>query len=359
MLHAPFYDPLRTYEENYIDGPFNGFVDGEALESAGEPRFEFLGIKIHYPFGIPAGPLLNSTYVTAAFKKGFDVPVYKTVRSGEFPCHPFPNVLSVKIDGDLTLEKAKKPLRAEQDYAEPLSITNSFGVPSRPSEIWQSDAKKAVESAGPGQAMVMSFMGTVRDGQTPEEFAADFAHTAQLCLVTGAKIYEINLSCPNIGNEGLVCYNLDMTERVCAAVREKLHDKPLILKVGYYSDDAEIEQLAIIAQKYAHAISSINTIAAPIVDKDGTQALPGSALRLKSGVCGASIKWAGLEMTQRLVSARKKIKGNFAVVGVGGVTTPVDFKEYRDAGADMVMSATGAMWNPYLAKEIRDAYPDA
>ena len=38
---------------------------------------------------------------------------------------------------------------------------------------------------------------------------------------------------------------------------------------------------------------------------------------------------------------------------------PADFKEYRDAGADIVMTATGAMWNGYLAQEIKAAYPDA
>jgi len=49
----------------------------------------------------------------------------------------------------------------------------------------------------------------------------------------------------------------------------------------------------------------------------------------------------------------------YEIIGCGGVTVPADFKEYRDAGANVVMSATGAMWNPYLAKEIREAYPDA
>ena len=34
-------------------------------------------------------------------------------------------------------------------------------------------------------------------------------------------------------------------------------------------------------------------------------------------------------------------------------------KLLADAGADVVMSATGAMWNPYLAKEIKEAYPNA
>lgn len=358
MLRTPFYDPMKTYEENYVEGPFNGFADGVEV-AAGEPRFDFLGIKINYPLGIPAGPLLNSKYVGAAFRKGFDVPVYKTARANEFPCHPFPNVLSVNIDGDLTLEKAKQPLIADTEYTEPLSITNSFGVPSRPPQIWQDDAKKAVGTAGAGQVMVMSFMGTVREGQTSEEFVEDFATAGELASKTGAKILEANLSCPNIGNEGLVCYNLDMTARVSEAIRARIGDLPLILKVGYYGDDSQIDELARIAKQYAQAISSINTIAAPVIDAEGKQALPGSPLRLKSGVCGHAIKWAGLTMAQKLVAARNKTGASFAVVGVGGVTVPADFKEYRDAGADMVMTATGAMWNPYLAKEIKEAYPDA
>jgi len=358
MLAKPFYDPLRSYDENYAEGPFSGFADGVDI-SESKPRFDFLGVKINYPLGIPAGPLLNGKFVEAAFKKGFDVPVYKTVRSNEFPCHPFPNVLAVKIEGDLTLEKAKQPLTAQAEYAEPLSITNSFGVPSRPVSVWQEDAKNAVAAAREGQVMVMSFMGTVHENQTADEFVADFSYAAERALTTGAKIYEANLSCPNIGNEGLVCYNLGMTERIAAALREKLGDKPLILKVGYYQNAYEIEALAQIAKKYAQGIAAINTIAAKIVNKEGKQALPGSNVRLRSGVCGAGIKWAGLEMTKRLAAVRKKIGSDFAIVGTGGVTIPSDFKEYREAGADIVMSATGAMWNPYLARDIKEMFPDA
>src|SRR3990167_8088922 len=131
MLLAPFYDPALSYYDNLENGPFNGFADGVVLPE-GEPRFEFLGQKIAYPLGIPAGPLLDSKYVKGAFDKGFDIAVYKTVRANEFPCHPFPNVLAVKVEGDLTLDKASKPLVANDVYEEPLSITNSFGVPSRP-----------------------------------------------------------------------------------------------------------------------------------------------------------------------------------------------------------------------------------
>jgi dihydroorotate dehydrogenase len=201
-------------------------------------------------------------------------------------------------------------------------------------------------------------MGTVREGQTADEFAEDYAKAGKASYETGAKILEVNLSCPNIGNEGLVCYNIDMTERVCKAIRDVIGDVPLILKVGYYKDNSQVEELVRVAGKYAQAISAINTIQAEVHNPDGVQALPGKN-RLRSGVCGRSITWAGLEMTKRLKEAQMGIGAKLAIVGVGGVCVPEDFKKYRDAGADVVMTATGAMWNPHLAKEIKQAYPDA
>ena len=42
------------------------------------------------------------------------------------------------------------------------------------------------------------------------------------------------------------------------------------------------------------------------------------------------------------------------IVGVGGVIRPDDYKAYREAGANAVMSATGAMWDANLAREIKE-----
>jgi dihydroorotate dehydrogenase (NAD+) catalytic subunit len=361
---TPFYDPEKSYEENFDQGPFGAFaptfVDNEVgvpspagVGTDSDPKFEFFGLKVNSPFGIPAGPLLNSNFCRGAFQKGFDIVVYKTVRSAVFPCHPFPNVLSVKVDGDLTYEKAQNKLVADNNYTEPLSITNSFGVPSRQPEVWQEDAKRAMALAGKGQVLVLSFMGTVKENQTAEEFVADYALAARQAVATGAKVLETNLSCPNIGNEGLVCYDLNMTEKVCEAIRAEIGGTPLILKVGFYKNDEDIKKLAEIANKYAQGISAINTIPAEVVDKDGNPALPGKN-RLKSGVCGASIKWAGLAMVKKLKKLRDEYGYKYTIIGVGGVITVDDFFEYREAGADVVMSATGAMWNPYLAKEIKE-----
>ncbi len=359
MLQAPFYDPLRSYEDNYDQGPFGAFADHDTFVQSGEPTHDFHGQKVFAPLGIPAGPLLNSAFCAAAFKKGFDIAVYKTVRSGIFPSHPFPNVLAIHPKGDLDFAALANPVVADATYTEPLSITNSFGVPSKEAGVWQADAQKAIAAAGKGQVLVLSSMGTVREGQSQQEFIDDCVLAAKLSYETGAKVLETNLSCPNIGNEGLICYNLDVTEQVAKGIRSVIGNTPLILKVGYYKDDADMEKLAEIANEYANGISGINTLQAEVRNAAGEQALPGSPARLRSGVCGAGIRWAGIDFVKRMKAIKDKRGFTFSLEGVGGVTVADDYKAYRDAGADVVMSATGAMWNPYLAQQIKEAYPDA
>ena len=60
-------------------------------------------------------------------------------------------------------------------------------------------------------------------------------------------------------------------------------------------------------------------------------------------------------MVRRLSAVRERTGLDFAIIGVGGVTTPEDYRAYRAAGANAVMSATGAMWDANLAREIKAA----
>ena len=60
----------------------------------------------------------------------------------------------------------------------------------------------------------------------------------------------------------------------------------------------------------------------------------------------------GLEMVEKFSALRKKHHYSYEIVGVGGVMTPKDYQEYRKNGADLVQSATGAMWNADLAYDI-------
>lgn len=351
LYMQPFYDPEKSYEDNFKDGPFGAFSELDVFKNAGKPTYELFGNKLFLPFGIPAGPLVNGTYVKAALDKGFDIPVYKTVRTKKYPCHAWPNVLAVHPEGDLTLEQAENGLVADAHYTEPLSITNSFGVPSFDPDFWQKDLANAVSYAKEGQVVVGSFQGTAHGGSV-DAYIQDFVDAARLVKETGAKILTANLSCPNEGTAHLLCFDIERAQKVVDAIKNEIGNTPLLIKAAYFKENDALEKFVKQVASLADGITAINTIPSEIKNAQGEQALPGKG-RAYSGVCGASIKWAGLSMVRRLAALREKLGMDFRIVGSGGVMNFADYAEYREAGANAVLSATGAMWNPLLAQEIK------
>ena len=85
-----------------------------------------------------------------------------------------------------------------------------------------------------------------------------------------------------------------------------------------------------------------------VLTPEGEQALPGEG-RLTSGLCGAGIKPFGLETMRDLSAEKRKHNYDFEIIGTGGVVEPADIDEYLEAGAKVVMSGAGSMWEPLLA----------
>jgi dihydroorotate dehydrogenase (NAD+) catalytic subunit len=353
MQQTPFFDPEKSYEENFRQGPFGTFADGTIFHESGEPQYTALGQPVYLPFGIPAGPLLNGKFVKAALDKGFDIPVYKTVRTRKYASAPWPNVLAVQVAStDLTFAMAEQGLVANHHFREPLAITNSFGVPSFEPDFWQTDMAEAARYAKKGQFVVGSFQGTTNPEGNVARYIQDFVLAARLVKETGVKVLEANLSCPNEGTAHLLCYDTQRSKTILAAIKDEIGDTPLVIKIGYFGDQEQLRRFVAEVGSLVQGISAINTIPARIVNEQGEQALPGPG-RARSGVCGRPIKWAGLEMVRKLAERRQELGLSFTIIGVGGVTRPEDYHEYRRAGAEVVMSATGAMWNPQLAQEIK------
>ena len=350
----PFYDPQRTYEDNYVLGPFGAFREPSPFVRAERPQSDFLGCPVTRPFGIPAGPLLNAAFCAAAFSHGFDVNVYKTVRTRAHGVHPFPNTLAVHVGGALTIDRARHPVMADSDFRHVESISNSFGVPSRDPDDWQPDMARAVQSAGPGQVLVGSFQGTRPDGNQSDRaaaYVADHVRAATLVAETGARVLELNLSCPNEGAGTMLCFDTPTVVKIVDAIRSAIGDLPLVLKLAYFAEDPPLAKLVAATSGLVQGYAAVNTIPATLVGPDGLQALPGAG-REVGGVCGAAIAWAGLEMTERLATLRDRGDRDFAIVGIGGVRTEQDYAKLRHAGADAVMSATGAMFDPLLGVRI-------
>ena len=341
----PFYNPSISYEDNYAQGPFGLFSQLDKAEQVTTLPTKFLNVDVNLPFGMPAGPLLNANYIKAAFVYGFDLCVYKTVRTKMHKCHPLPNVLSVHPKGKLTSNL--DTVLADTNYNQPLSITNSFGVPSFAPDVWQPDMAEAVKAAGHGQCVIGSFQGT----QGNVAIEKDYALAAKLVRETDAPILEANLSCPNEGASKLLCFDTDRVERIVNEIKTAVPDRPLILKLAYFPDDEKIVSLLKRVGSIIDGLSTINTLSAKPVDANGHPALGEN--RKEGGVCGDAIRWAGLDMVTRLAKYRQQMELKFAIIGVGGVSSSEHYQEFIKAGANAVMSATGAMWNPLLAIEIK------
>ncbi|HEY5713941.1 MAG TPA: dihydroorotate dehydrogenase [Candidatus Gracilibacteria bacterium] len=349
MQHQ-LYDITRSYDDNYNEGPF---FDGPWPERVLLPKkTDFLGFKVNSPVGVPAGPLLNSNWIETYAKLGFDIVTYKNVRSVQRACHPLPNCVFVENKKQIRLDDGITELHPDKDPGDPhdFSITNSFGVPSQDPKVWMADIERANNIVGPDQVVITGVMPT--PGLEGRDMIEDCAYTAAMVKEAGAKIIELNFSCPNVRTgEGSIYADGETSSLLARKTREVIGSTPLVIKIGYLPYE-QLKKIVLANVPYVDAIAGINTIPKAIKTLEGQQVLPGDG-RLVSGVCGKIIRDVSQEFAEMMVRIRKEEGLDFTFIGVGGIMDAEDALKRLDAGADVVMSATAAMWNPYLAVEIQ------
>ncbi|GAM21525.1 hypothetical protein SAMD00019534_047000 [Acytostelium subglobosum LB1] len=354
----PIYDITKSWEENLEKGPF--YSDNyKVLDRKWKPREEwtdFLGVaKIASPLGVPAGPLLNSQWIKFAAEAGFDVVTYKTIRSNPYIGHPVPNVLYIDVpQGQIDKSESGGVLHATNvapASLEDLAITNSFGMPSKDRQYLYEDIKLANSYIRDGQVMIVSITGTA---SSAHDFMQDFVDVANIAIESGAKVVEVNYSCPNVcTGEGQIYHNPDEVYRISKTLVDMLQPRgiPLVIKVGVMDDQAKMARLFSRAHEAGvAAIAGINTLSMKITDAATGEPSLGAS-RLTSGVCGAPIRSAALDWVH---SARNIINNNpqlnnMKLIACGGIVQPQHFDDFLQAGADVATCATGLMWDPYIA----------
>jgi uridine monophosphate synthetase len=85
-----------------------------------------------------------------------------------------------------------------------------------------------------------------------------------------------------------------------------------------------------------------------VVNSDGT---PTFATRIFAGVSGIAIQELALDFIKTASTIIQKENLNLVLIGVGGITMASHFSQFFAAGATIALSATGMMYNPYLAAE--------
>jgi len=354
----PTYRVDRSFEWNYANGP--DFA-GPWPDVPDTPLKMFLGLPVRSRFGVPASILLNSRWIETYARLGFDLLTYKTVRGAARLCQPPPNWLFLdprSVAAHLADPEAAVALAAEMP-AHPHTATagGSFGIPSVAPETWQPDIVAARRALGAGQVLIVSVVGTARPGLSDEAFVEDFASLAASAAANGADAVEADLSCPNVARrEGEVYLDVPLSARIARAVKSAVGDRPVLLKIGDIADRAVLGEFLEQVAGAADAVVMINAPSRRIVNASGAPAF--GAGRERAGVTGGAVKTIALRAVGDAASHVARRRLPLKIVGVGGIASAADAREFLDAGAYAVQSATAANWNPRLAAELKAAAPD-
>ena len=161
--------------------------------------------------------------------------------------------------------------------------------------------------------------------------------------VAGISAFELNLSCPNTSAGGIE-FGADAScvSRIVAGCRARTR-LPLIAKLSPVLPD--IAGMALVARDAgADAISAVNTLPGFLFGDNGSPRLGQG----NGGVSGPGLLPIGVLAVARIVERT----GGMPVIGVGGVRSAADVRQYLRVGASLVAMGTGALADPRLPERI-------
>lgn len=158
----------------------------------------------------------------------------------------------------------------------------------------------------------------------------------------GITAFEINLSCPNTSAGGLEFGADPASVAAVIGAAAKRTRKPLLAKLSPALPD--IAGMALVARDAGAAgVTVVNTL--PGYLSEGGVPRLGNGF---GGVSGPALLPVGVLATRRIMER----SGGMTVIGVGGIRTADDARQYLDAGASLVAIGTAALADPRLPERI-------
>ena len=131
-------------------------------------------------------------------------------------------------------------------------------------------------------------------------------------------------------------------------ISKAVHPIPLLIKVGVFPNHPLMKSMfSAAARGGAQGICGLNAVSMEVTDSRGHPAL--GEHRKTSGVCGGAIRAQALHFLRAASEIIREDRLGLVLLGCGGITLPEHFDEFFHAGAQIALSATGMMWDPYLA----------
>lgn len=174
---------------------------------------------------------------------------------------------------------------------------------------------------------------------------AAFEEVAEKLNVPEVAALEVNISCPNTSDEGMIfgCSCAAASDVVSAV--KKRSNKPIITKLSpNVTDIAEIARA--VEDAGSDAISLINTLLAMAIDAKTRKPILGNVM---GGLSGPAVKPVALRMVYQVSKAVK-----IPVIGMGGIMTGTDAIEFMLAGASAVSVGTANFINPRSSQTVAE-----
>lgn len=175
----------------------------------------------------------------------------------------------------------------------------------------------------------------------------EFAELASyLADAEGVAALEVNISCPNVRAGGVQFGQQPKAAGgVCAKVREKAGDKPVIVKLSpNVTDITEVARAA--AANGADILSLVNTLQGLAVDVRTRRPRLGNVF---GGLSGPAIKPVALRMVHAVCRAV-----DIPVIGIGGIVSAEDVLEFILVGAHAVQVGSANFMDPRRSFDLVD-----
>tara|TARA_Y100000310_G_C20699965_1_gene828824 strand:- start:1315 stop:3000 length:1686 start_codon:yes stop_codon:yes gene_type:complete len=262
---------------------------------------QFLGKNISGKYTIPSGIITVSLDVLEEIAK-----------------IPQIGVLTTKSVGPVVREGNPEPVYAQINKDK---FTNAVGLPNPGAEYLAEELKNL--KLPEDKFLLVSILGG-----TPEEFK----NVAKL-VEPYADGLELNFSCPHA--EGLgqaICSSPEIAISYVKAVQE-VTNKPLLAKLSPNIDNIKEVSKALI-EANINGFTAINTVG-PEENKEPISQKP--VLSHKTGgISGNCIKDIGVQKVKEIKEACQELNKDLPIIGMGGISSQSDIKEYEEAGATIL-----------------------
>ena len=186
-------------------------------------------------------------------------------------------------------------------------------------------------------------------GETIEEYST---LARKLRSISGLSAVEVNISCPNVENRGLVfACDPDASRRVIDGVRRTIGGElPIIAKLS--PDVTNLPEIAKgVVEAGADALALINTVLGMVINLDTMKPHLGGKT---GGLSGPAIRPVAVRAIYQVHAALPTTP----ILGMGGVSSGRDALELILAGASGVSIGTASFGNPTALIKIQNELRD-